>query len=311
MGYAVALDGDVAVVSAPRDGTVGDRAGALYVFRRGTNGFEQEAMLTVPGSDGCDDWDCSQLGLDVDVDGDALLAVGANIPFQDDLHFFERDASGWSLVSSFPEGFDYLPRHPLSISGERAAFYFPGTPARVHLYERGASDWAKVGSLPALGIYESVALDDNYLLPAKASTRCSSPARLTSPRPHPRSPSTARPCPTRPASLPSLVAGGCTSATAGELRLRATPVPNEAGIFFFGPTPAQIPFGDGWLCITGGILRLPVVQAAGGALSQNVFLGDLPFAIGDVWNVQGWFRDPAAGGAGFNLTDALTLTVGP
>ena len=32
---------------------------------------------------------------------------------------------------------------------------------------------------------------------------------------------------------------------------------------------------------------------------------------GSTWNFQAWFRDPAAGGAFFDLSDGLCLTFGP
>ena len=32
---------------------------------------------------------------------------------------------------------------------------------------------------------------------------------------------------------------------------------------------------------------------------------------GSTWNFQNWFRDPAAGGAFFNLSDGLEITFTP
>ena len=32
---------------------------------------------------------------------------------------------------------------------------------------------------------------------------------------------------------------------------------------------------------------------------------------GETWNFQFWYRDPSAGGAGFNFTDALSITFCP
>ena len=34
------------------------------------------------------------------------------------------------------------------------------------------------------------------------------------------------------------------------------------------------------------------------------------FTPGSQWNFQAWFRDPAAGGSNFNLTNGLTITFG-
>lgn len=88
---------------------------------------------------------------------------------------------------------------------------------------------------------------------------------------------------------------------------------NRPGIFYYGPDQVQVPFGDGYRCVGGALKRLPVVfsDSSGGAL-YAVDLTDptLPtgsIAAGETWNFQFWFRDTAAGGAGFNFSDALSV----
>jgi len=92
---------------------------------------------------------------------------------------------------------------------------------------------------------------------------------------------------------------------------------SKPGIFYYGPNQIQIPFGDGSRCVGAGgigVLRLPLVftDSSGdaaqaldfsspGQLSDNV-------QAGEVWNFQFWYRDPLAGGATFNLSDALEVT---
>jgi hypothetical protein len=92
---------------------------------------------------------------------------------------------------------------------------------------------------------------------------------------------------------------------------------NKPGIFYYGPNQLQVPFGDGFRCVGAGglgVFRLPVVFtdlfgdvshsldfSVGGTLSDNIQAGEL-------WNFQFWYRDPAAGGATFNLSDALEVT---
>ena len=78
----------------------------------------------------------------------------------------------------------------------------------------------------------------------------------------------------------------------------------RGGLFFVGPDQTQTPFGDGSLCISGTITRLDVIQPDSGVAHYAAF--DLG-AFGTPLNVQYWYRDPAAGGAGFNLSDALGL----
>jgi len=107
---------------------------------------------------------------------------------------------------------------------------------------------------------------------------------------------------------------GTTSRAANDLVLVAAPVPDQPGIFFAGSSRLQVPFGDGYLCAGGAIVRLPVEVASGERLEHRVDFEDPTTALltaGSTWNFQAWYRDPAAGGAGFNLSDALELTVCP
>ena len=101
------------------------------------------------------------------------------------------------------------------------------------------------------------------------------------------------------------------------LTLAAGPVPNQPGLFFYGPTATQIPFGNGFRCIgsqgTVGIQRMPVENAASGVLTHNADLtqSSTPQGLitpGTTWYFQAWYRDPAAGGASFNLSDGLELS---
>jgi len=106
-------------------------------------------------------------------------------------------------------------------------------------------------------------------------------------------------------------ASGSSSLTANNLVLFAGPVPtNVPGIFFFGPDVDQTPFGDGFRCVgTNGLRRLaPVVTSNNtGIMSLAVDNQQSPmfplFSPGSSYAFQGWFRDIAAGGSGFNLTN--------
>ncbi len=106
-------------------------------------------------------------------------------------------------------------------------------------------------------------------------------------------------------------ASGSSSLAANDLVLFAGPVPtNVPGIFFFGPDVAQVPFGDGFRCVgANGLRRLAPVVASNntGLMSLAVDNQQSPlfplFSPGSSYAFQGWFRDLAAGGSGFNLTD--------
>ena len=107
-------------------------------------------------------------------------------------------------------------------------------------------------------------------------------------------------------------ASGSASLAANSLVLEATDVPNTAFLFFQGSNQAQLPFGDGFLCTTGGLVRLGQVQiASGGVALAQVDLPSAGIAAPGARRFQCWFRDVAAGGAGFNTSDALTITFVP
>ena len=125
-------------------------------------------------------------------------------------------------------------------------------------------------------------------------------------------------CYSNPSSLgtdASLDVWGSTDLQDEQLYLRARPVPDQPGLFFYGPVLAPQPFGDGTLCIapgSTGYARLPLVSASDGALEHQVDLTDPPslatrITAGSTWIFQAWFRDPAAGGAGFNLSHAVEV----
>ncbi len=100
------------------------------------------------------------------------------------------------------------------------------------------------------------------------------------------------------------------------LRLIASNLPtNQFGIFFYGRSPGQIPFGDGFRCVTGQIFRYSPQSTGGGGASRLIDLDALPqgdeILPGETIFWQFWFRDPAAGGAGWNLTDGLRTTFCP
>lgn len=95
--------------------------------------------------------------------------------------------------------------------------------------------------------------------------------------------------------------------------LGAAPVPRGTiGLFIYGPSQGQLPFGDGVLCLSSPTQRLPALTSTGGGqLAQNItFSSQLGFAPGP-WNFQAWFRDPNGGPAGFNLSNGLSLTLSP
>ena len=88
-------------------------------------------------------------------------------------------------------------------------------------------------------------------------------------------------------------------------------VPHKTGLFFYGPGRQETPWGDGHLCVDGVLHRIDPVQTdAGGSARIALDFEELPEPIlgGSTWHFQFWYRDPAAGGAGFNTSGALEVT---
>jgi len=100
--------------------------------------------------------------------------------------------------------------------------------------------------------------------------------------------------------------------------------PAQFSLFFYGAGQTSSPFGDGTLCVSGGglgVFRLgpPAQTDSVGSITRLLDWTASPSSQGpgaatpgSSWNYQLWFRDPAGpGGAGFNLSDALTATLCP
>jgi hypothetical protein len=117
-------------------------------------------------------------------------------------------------------------------------------------------------------------------------------------------------------------ASGSLSVFANNLHLTAGPVaPGQPGIFYYGPQQSMAGFGDGFRCVAGPVGS--VVRMFPFAMPNGV--GDLHYDINNVnpvhagqlgiagttWNFQAWYRDPGAGGTGFNLSDGLELALRP
>lgn len=95
--------------------------------------------------------------------------------------------------------------------------------------------------------------------------------------------------------------------------------PSTLGMFFFGPGQTQVAFGNGYRCVAGTIFRLsPQATSVFGDATRRIDFTQAPWnagpgalRAGSTWNTQFWYRNPAAGGAGFNLSDALSTTFCP
>ena len=114
---------------------------------------------------------------------------------------------------------------------------------------------------------------------------------------------------------------GTGSVSANDVILTCLPVPpQQFGIFFYGSAQILAPFGNGFLCVgagSTGLFRLPpTATGTVGILSRSLDITNPPQAAGQIvagstWFFQGWYRDPPAGGAFFNLSDGVGIPFTP
>ncbi len=123
-----------------------------------------------------------------------------------------------------------------------------------------------------------------------------------------------------------LAACGSSSVTTDDLRLEGRWLPPAVfGIVFMGPIQISVPFGDGRRGVGAGggsVYRYPAKNSgAAGVLplgpgiviySQLNFSSAGQIQAGQVWNFQGWYRDPSGPcGKGFNLTNGVSVSFTP
>ena len=117
---------------------------------------------------------------------------------------------------------------------------------------------------------------------------------------------------------------GAPNLAGDEFHLVMTGAPaNQFMVFYYGAAQVSLPFGNGLRCVgAGGVgaFRFPVQQIdSNGSVDMLVDYKQPPaggnqeapgaWQPGDTWYCQGWYRDPAAGGSGFNLSDGLGFQV--
>lgn len=105
---------------------------------------------------------------------------------------------------------------------------------------------------------------------------------------------------------------GSSVAADDSLTLEASGLPaGTPGLFFYGPNQIQVPFGEGLRCVGGSVQRLqpPSFAPAGGVVRRGVDLAAQGLGAGTTVSFQYWYRDPAGGPSGFNLSDGVTVTL--
>ena len=113
---------------------------------------------------------------------------------------------------------------------------------------------------------------------------------------------------------------GSTSILANSFTLHVSQGPPlKNGLFYYGPSQAAVPWGDGIRCVGGSLQRLTVIQLdTNGVASFPLDFSQAPAGSGphqlfpgDTSNFQFYFRDPLGGPAGWNYSDALSVSFCP
>ncbi len=110
----------------------------------------------------------------------------------------------------------------------------------------------------------------------------------------------------------SLFVEGSAIVALDDLRLHTYRVPNTVGMYFYGPTRVQHPFGDGLRCVGGQIQRVqPPLSASNNQQIRMLDLSAAPHSAritpGVTLSFQLWYRDAQAGASGFNFSDAAEV----
>ncbi|MGH9936027.1 MAG: hypothetical protein ACREAM_07265, partial [Blastocatellia bacterium] len=146
-GYAVAIDGDTAVVGAPLD-DVGTRSnrGSVYVFARNGAGWTRSAQLFA--HDGLAN---DKFGHSVAISGDTIIIGAPKVAYKGSpnygsVYIFIRSGGSWALQKQFfGDGTDAHFGWSVAISGNRAAAGSPyeGGEDRgsVILFNRSGATW--------------------------------------------------------------------------------------------------------------------------------------------------------------------------
>jgi len=95
-------------------------------------------------------------------------------------------------------------------------------------------------------------------------------------------------------------------------------IPGGFGLYFYGERRVRFPFGDGFRCVGGFTARLqpPIALDPSGTRVRAYDLTQPPqpsaaVLPGATWHFQFWYRDLAAGGAGFNVSNGVSVTFRP
>jgi hypothetical protein len=359
-GTSVALDptGDYLVVGSPSDDVLGNGSGSTVVFGRTSSGWIELSTQQPTGGAAGDAFGTSvAFGSGFFVAGapghDASGSdSGAGFVFHQVLGAWVQEAALTARDATGGEnlGFSVAASGGSCVLGAYADGHYGVTHGATYEYQELGGAWTFMAKLvPADGQagdsfgYAVSMADENVLVGAEQDddsgvnagsafifrapdfpvpycfcdpvvAPCSNPDQLAG-------------CRTFTGRGGLLTACGLPSIAADQMTLTLSQVPsNQFGIMFMGRTQANVPFGNGRLCVgqsaSSPVYRYPP-QSTGSAgtftygpgltaYGLGHFSVTGQFAPGDVWHFQTWFRDPLGPcGSSFNLSNGLAVTMQP
>lgn len=342
-GFKVSLDGDRLAISAPWQ----DPKGAVFLYERVAGVFVQTQEVASPSYPILPNGSEQAFGLALDLQGENLF-VG--FPTARAPQGQPQCPMGWNcrngavLVYAF-DGSDWSFRQLIWPSATNVAQAFGGwleaegttllvgaigddtlgdDAGAAFVFEETPQGWIETARLlPSDGqdlAYFGLSVEiarDSFLVGAPNFSQGNELA-VGKVYVFERVPRTQASCPGAPNSsgaAAEMAFDGCPRLGAGGFQLRASPVPDQPGLFYYGQTATSLPFGDGRRCIGGAVYRLPLEVGFGGTLLHDLDFQTPPSLAGAIqpgssWIFQAWFRDPAAAGSGFNLSNALRVVFG-
>jgi len=317
-------DGQTIAIGAPTESGMTPRAGTVYVYERGPNGWVNADKL-YPQSIMND----MNFGRGVAVRGDHML-IGAPLggAGTGSVHAFERGPNGWVETQEItPPDLDVGDQFGISISiqGTRAAIGAPGADSAasdtgaVYMFERVGSTWVQtdrfepIEKIPADRMGTAVELNESRLFWAGYRA----PARVIETSFGIQE--TTNFCAVNPNSTGAealVQAVGCESIYSNDLSVVTSGVPPHAGALTFAAMNAQqLPAYGGFLCLQPPLLRIGGGLAdAAGEITVPVDFANGPAAnvtAGTTWRFQTIYRDLAVAPNALNFSNGLEIELLP
>ncbi|HPF38145.1 MAG TPA: hypothetical protein P5081_23030 [Phycisphaerae bacterium] len=174
-GASVALDGNLALIGADRDDEAGNNAGALYIFRRTGDAWQEETKLTVSNPS-----PSRLLGESVAIDGDTLVGgAWGDASFGGAAYVFRRVNGNWdpeaTLIASDRANSDYF-GVSVAIDGDTIVVGAPrdddiaNNSGSAYVFQRVAGAWQEVQKLSASApasadlFGQSVTIDGEFVI---------------------------------------------------------------------------------------------------------------------------------------------------